>query len=270
MNSMLSKVTKPGPLLFSLLVPNRLDANGFLKQKYNADGSFQRHKACLVAQGFTQIAGFDYNETYSPVVKPSTIRVVLSHAVTSAWLIRQIDVNNAFLNGDLQEDVYMKQPLGFEFASPNLVCKLHKALYGLKQAPRSWFQKLSSTLHTFGFHANKSDTSLFVKFMPSYTIYVLIYVDDIIITRSSKHEVTTLISNLSECFALKDLGPLHYFLGIEVTRLRNGDLLLSQSKYIIDLLRRISMLSANPLPTPMQSTLRLQQDASSAMTDPTL
>jgi len=110
----------------------------------------------------------------------------------------------------------------------------------------------------------------FVKFMPSYTIYVLIYIDDIIITGSSKHEVTTLISQLSECFALKDLDPIHYFLGIEVTHSQNGDLLLSQSKYITDLLRRTNMLFANPLPTPMQSTLRLQQDASPAMTDPTL
>ena len=179
-------------------------------------------------------------------------------------------MNNAFLNGDLQEDVYMKQPPGFESLSPNLVCKLQKALYGLKQAPRSWFQNLSSTLQSLGFHATKSDTSLFVKFMPSYTIYVLIYVDDIIITGSSKREVTTLISQLRECFALKDLGPIHYLLGIEVTRSQNGDLLLSQSKYITDLLRRTNMLSANPLPTPMQFTLRLQQDASSAMIDPTL
>ena len=102
------------------------------KNKYNVDGSLQRHKARLVAQGFTQIAGYDYNETYSPVVKPSTIRVVLLYVVTSAWPTHQIDVNNAFLNGDLQEDVYMKQPPGFEFASPNLVCKLQKSLYGLK------------------------------------------------------------------------------------------------------------------------------------------
>ena len=179
-------------------------------------------------------------------------------------------MNNAFLNGDLQEDVYMKQPLGFESASPNLVCKLQKTLYGLKQAPRSWFQNLSSTLQSLAFYTTKSDTSLFVKFMPSYTIYVLIYVDEIIITGSSKHEVTTLISQLSECFALKDLDHIHYFLGIEVTYLQNADLLLSQSKYITDLLRHTNMLSTNPLPTPMESTLRLQQDASSAMNDPTL
>jgi len=116
------------------------------KNKYNADGSFQRHKARLVAKGFSQTAGTDYTETYSPVVKPATIRVVLSHVVSFAWPIHQIDVNNAFLNGDLREHVYMQQPPGFESSSPNLVCELQKAIYGLKQAPRSWFEKLRSTL----------------------------------------------------------------------------------------------------------------------------
>jgi len=105
--------------------------------------------------------------------------------------------------------------------------------------------------------------------MPSYTIFVLIYVDDIIITGSSEHEVNTLISKLSTCFALKDLGSIHYFLGIEVYRLKNGDLLLSQTKYITDLLRHTNMLSANSLPTLMHSTIRLQQDASPAMIVPT-
>jgi len=155
------------------------------KNIYHADGSFHRHKARLVAKGFSQTAGCDYYETYSPVVKPSTIRLVLTHAVSANWVVRQIDINNAFLNGDLQEDVYMHQPPGFVLDNPLLVCKLHKALYGLKQAPRSWFQKLSNTLHTFGFHAIKSDSSLFVQFHPSYTIFILIYVDDIIITGSS-------------------------------------------------------------------------------------
>ena len=175
-------------------------------------------------------------------MKSSTIRVVLSHVVSSTWPIHQIDVNNVFRNDDLQEDVYIKQPPGFESSSPYLVCKYQKDLYGLKQALRSWFQKLSSTLHTFRFHSTKSDTSLFVQFMPSCTIFVLIYVDVIIITGSSRHEVNNLISKLSLCFALKDLDPLHYFLGIKVNCLKSGDLLRSQTKYINDLLRCMNML----------------------------
>jgi len=137
----------------------------------------------------------------------------------------------------------MKQPPGFESSSPHLVCKLQNALYGLKQALRSWFQKLSSTLQTFSFHPTKNDTSLFVKFMPSDTKFFLIYVNDIIITCSSGKEVNNLISKLNSCFALKDLDPLHYILGIEFNRLKSGDLLLSQTKYINDLLRPTDMLS---------------------------
>ena len=145
-----------------------------------------------------------------------------------------------------------------------------KAIYGLKQTPRSWFQKLTSTLETFGFHSTNSDNSLFVKFHNSYTIFILIYVDDIIITRSSTHEIQALIQKLGSFFALKDLEHLYYFLGIEVQHLNDGNLLMSQTKYITDILRCTHIQEANLVPTPMQSTLRLQKDASPAIQDSTL
>jgi len=208
------------------------------KNKFNVDGSFERHKARLVAKGFSQTAGHNYTDTYSLVVKPATIRLVLSHVISHHWPIHQIDVNNAFLNGELNEDVYMTQPPGFTSTSPHLVCKLHKVLYGLKQAPRAWFHKLSTTLNSLGFHSTKSDTSLFVNFYSTYTIFILIYVDDIIITGSSLVVIQQLISTLSTCFALKDLGPLQFFLGIHVTHLSTGGLHMSQQQYITDLLRR--------------------------------
>jgi len=164
----------------------------------------------------------------------------------------------------------MQHPLGFESSSPHLVCKLQKAICGLKQAPRSWFEKLGSTLELFGFHYTKSDNSLFVKFHNSYTIFILIYVDDIVITRSSASHIQALIQKLGSFFALKDLGHLHYFLGIEVQHLKDGNILLSQTKYINDLLRRTHMNEVNHVLIPLQYALRLPKNASPEVQDSTL
>ena len=267
-NALLSNNT----LTLTTLPPNAslVGCKWVFKTKLNADDSFHRCKARLVAKGFHQTHGLDYAETFSPVVRHTTIRLVLAHVVTSGWSVRQVDVNNVFLNGDLSECVYMQQPPGFISANPHLVYKLHKAIYGLKQAPRSWFLKLSHTLHTLGFTPTKSDTSLFVRFTPSHTLFVLVYVDDILITGSSLSAITTLISSLNSCFALKNLGDLHHFLGIQVTRTSMGDMHLSQSQYIRELLHPTTMVSSNPQPTPMISTVRLQQNSSIAFHDPTL
>ena len=128
------------------------------KVKENSNGTINKYKVRLVAKGFHQVAGFDFNETFSPVVKPTTIRVVLTIALAKNWVVRQLDINNAFLNGDLQEEVFMEQPPRFmDPKQPHLVCKLHKSLYGLKQAPRAWFEKLRNALIAFGFITTRSD-----------------------------------------------------------------------------------------------------------------
>uniref|UniRef100_A0A803NT98 Reverse transcriptase Ty1/copia-type domain-containing protein n=1 Tax=Cannabis sativa TaxID=3483 RepID=A0A803NT98_CANSA len=201
------------------------------REKQNMDGSVYRYKARLVAKGFHQQPGFDFTETFSPVVKPITIRVVLTMALAQGWAIRQLDVNNAFLNGDLQEEVYMTQPPGFEVpTAPDLVCKLHKALYGLKQAPRAWFDKLHQSLLHFGFTSSKADQSLFICHTQHSITIVLVYVDDILITGSDANAITQLIQALDKKFSLKDLGELQYFLGIEVRYTSQG-MHLSQEKY---------------------------------------
>nr|KYP31309.1 Retrovirus-related Pol polyprotein from transposon TNT 1-94 [Cajanus cajan] len=200
--------------------------------KENADGSIDKLKARLVAKGFHQVHGFDFHETFSPVIKPITIRIILTLALTNNWNLFQLDVNNAFLNGTLEETIYMVQPPGFEAGDKSLVCKLNKALYGLKQAPRQWFNKLKLTLTRFGFQASKCDPSLFQYQHQTHTIFILVYVDDIIITGSSSLLIQQITNQLDSIFSLKQLGSLDYFLGIEVKHLPDKSLVLTQSKYI--------------------------------------
>jgi Reverse transcriptase (RNA-dependent DNA polymerase) len=143
---------------------NVIGCKWIYKTKRKSDGSIDRYKARLVAKGYTQEEGIDFTETFSSVIKPTTIQLVLNIVVTQQWCIRQLDVNNAFLHGELQEDIYMAQPTGFvDSQLPNHVCKLHKALYGLRQSPRAWYHKLKETLLQIGFVSFNSDPSLFLS-----------------------------------------------------------------------------------------------------------
>ena len=204
------------------------------------------------------------------MVKPITIRIILSLAVTKKWHIHQLDVNNAFLNGALEEEVYMAQPPGFENSDKSMVCKLTKALYGLKQAPRAWFDKLKTALIKFGFKASCCDPSLFTLLTSHGCIYILVYVDDIIITGSSLDQIQQLTTKLNTEFSLKQLGTLDYFLGVQVKHLQDGSLFLSQSKYFGDLLERANMGEAKGIATPMTSGLKLSKHGSNYFQDPTL
>ncbi|KAH9686754.1 Disease resistance protein [Citrus sinensis] len=209
--------------------------------KYNPDGSVSRYKARLVAKGFHQTQGLDFNETFSPVIKSSTIRIILSMAVMNHWVLRQIDINNAFLNGHLTEE-----------------------------APRAWFDRLKLVLTTqWGFTNSISDTSLFFKRTQGHLLLILVYVNDIIITGSNSQLVQQIIINFQSAFALKDLGALNYFLGVQVLY-NKSSIHLSQSKYITDLLDRVQMQDSTPCSTPVVSGVSLTKGDSESFSDVTL
>jgi hypothetical protein len=229
------------------------------KIKRKQDGSLDRYKARLVAKGFKQRYVIDYDDTFSPVVKMATIHIVLSIAVSKGWSIRPLDVQSAFLHGYLEEEVYVEQLLGYEDVTKlGYVCKLDKALYVLKQASRAWYSRLSAKLISLGFCSSKADVSLFFYNKGDVTIYLFVYVDDVIVTSSSEKATTTLLQDLQEEFALKDLGELSYFLGIEVTKISYG-IILTQEKYAADLLKKVGMSECKAVATPLSTSKKLSR-----------
>ncbi len=199
------------------------------KVKHNADGSVSRYKARLVAKGYAQTYGIDYEETYSPIAKMTIVKAIIAMEAAKGWSLHQMDVKNAFLHGDLQEEVYMKQPPGYvDQTNPNLVCRLKKALYSLKQAPRAWSDKIGQYLVTSGFQTSKADFSLYVKKTDYGIVVIVIYVDDLIITGDNDADIFDLKKLLKHKFEMKDLGKLRYFLGIEVIQSPKGIWLLQR------------------------------------------
>uniref|UniRef100_A0A2N9G1B4 Uncharacterized protein n=1 Tax=Fagus sylvatica TaxID=28930 RepID=A0A2N9G1B4_FAGSY len=209
------------------------------------------HKNHTWDLGFTQQPGLDFTDTFSTVVKASTVRVVLSLAVSNNWPLWQLDVKNAFLNGLLQEEVYMDQPSGYvDSKYLTHVCRLRQALYGLKQAPRAWFHRFSSFLLAIGFICSRADSSLFVLSKGADLIYLLLYVDDVVVTGSNLALLDGFIGKLTCEFATKDLGSLNYFLGLEAHR-SSTSLFLSQAKYAHEILQRAQLVDSKPVGTPM-------------------
>ncbi|XP_071685349.1 uncharacterized protein [Lolium perenne] len=238
------------------------------KHKHRADGSLERYKARWVVRGFAQRPGIDFGETFSPVVKPATIRTVLSLACSRNWPVHQLDVKNAFLHGVLEEQVYCYQPTGFvDSLHRDHVCKLAKSLYGLKQAPRAWFKRFAAFAITIGFVASRSDASLFILKQGSDVTYLLLYVDDIVLSASTSPLLHAIIAKLKSEFAMKDMGPLHYFLGIQVRRTPRG-FFLSQAQYADEILQRAGMTNCTAVSTPMDTNSKVAADAGSPVADP--
>lgn len=228
-----------------------------LKKKYNAQGKFERFKARLVVQGFRQVEGIDYNETFSPTSRYSTVRTLFSKAAAEDLELDHLDIKTAFLNGELNEDIYISYPPGFT-GPPGHCLKLNKSLYGLKQAPRQWHLRLESELKGIGFTPSLADPALFINTAGSGKAYLLVYVDDIIIATKSKAFSTDIKSKLLTAFDGRDLGPVTSFLGISITRDRvNRSLSMDQGHYTKELLATYKMDGCKPKSVPMDPGLRL-------------
>uniref|UniRef100_A0A8R7PVX6 Reverse transcriptase Ty1/copia-type domain-containing protein n=1 Tax=Triticum urartu TaxID=4572 RepID=A0A8R7PVX6_TRIUA len=177
---------------------NLISGKWVFRHKTRADGSLERYKARRVVRVFRQRPDVDYGETFSPVVKPATIRTILTIAASRSWPVHQLDVKNAFLHGTLQKEVYFLQPAGFvDETKPDHVCRLAKSLYGLKQAPRAWFLRFASFVTSIGFRATRSDSSLFLYNNGPDAAFLLLYVDDIVLTASSPALLQRIVSELT-------------------------------------------------------------------------
>ncbi|PKU59636.1 Retrovirus-related Pol polyprotein from transposon TNT 1-94 [Dendrobium catenatum] len=240
------------------------------KTKFLPNGQIDRYKARLVALGYDQKFGINYTETFSPVAKMPTIRLLLTLALHRQWPMYQLDISNAFLHGDLPDDIYMRQPPGFiDQHLPNAVCKLRKSLYGLKQAPRQWFQKLTSFLQSKGFTFSRADPSLLILDTTSTQLFILIYVDDFLVTGNDPVAIQNLLQQLQSQFALKQLGNISLFLGIQVIQSTSG-YFLSQKHYATKLLNDAGYANCKPAPTPMAPESKKSTSSTQPFHDPPL
>ncbi|KAL5545093.1 hypothetical protein UlMin_008877 [Ulmus minor] len=238
-----------------------------LKNKVDEGGIVTRNKARLVAKGYNQEEGIDYEETFAPVARLEAIRILLAFACYHDFVLFQMDVKSAFLNGFILEEVFVEQPPGFEsFDFPNHVYKLKKALYGLKQAPRAWYDRLSKFLLKNEFEMGKVDKTLFIKTKDKDILIVQIYVDDIIFGATNKSLCEDFAKCMHDEFEMSMMGELTYFLGLQIKQSKEG-IFLNQSKYIKDLLKRFGMENSKAASTPMSSTIKLDKDESGVSVD---
>ena len=235
---------------------NLVSSKWIFKSKTNPDGSLDRRKARLVARGFSQTRGLDYFETFSPVVRYESVRCVLSLAAAWNMEIKQFDVKTAFLNGELDEEVFMEQPEGYQDGSDR-VCKLQRSIYGLKQSPRNWNNKFSGFLNKEGLAATPEDTCVYVRKSGKHKLFVVLYVDDGLVCGTDKREVASFIEKLRSEFEVTVSDPSHY-VGMEIVRNRKQrEIKISQKGYITRVLERFGLSDCKPLLTPMDPSVKL-------------
>ena len=237
-----------------------LGSKWIFTKKEDTNGNLIKFKARLVVGGHHQKKGLDFFDTYSPVTKVATIRALIALASIHDLIVHQMDVKTAFLNGDLKEEIYMKQPEGcIAPGQENKVCKLIRSLYGLKQAPKQWYDKFHQTIISDGFCVNDSDACVYSKLDKSGCVIICLYVDDMLIFGTNIDVVNATKAFLNSCFEMKDLGEADVILGIKIIRTSYG-LSLNQSHYVEKILKKFNQFDCTPAKTPYDSNITLKKN----------
>ncbi|GJR87896.1 putative ribonuclease H-like domain-containing protein [Tanacetum coccineum] len=230
------------------------------RNKKDERGIVIRNKARLVAQGYTQEEGIDYDEVFAPVARIEAIRLFLAYASFKDFVVYQMDVKSAFLYGKIEEEVYVCQPPGFEDPDfPDRVYKVEKALYGLHQAPRAWYETLSTYLLDNGFQRGKIDKTLFIKRHKGDILLVQVYVDDIIFGSTKKELCNAFEKLMHEKFQMSSMGELTFFLGLQVQQKKDG-IFISQDKYVVEILKKFRFTEVKTASTPIETQKPLLKD----------
>jgi hypothetical protein len=257
------------------LVPRPKDKNVIgtkwvFRNKLNEYGKVIRNKARLVCKGYAQVEGIDFEETFSPVARLEAIIMFLAFVCFKNFKVYQMDVKSSFLNGNLEEEVYIEQPEGFLLSeNKDHVCKLKKALYGLKQAPRAWYSRLDKYLQQQGFKRGIVDNNLYIKMENENQLIVVVYVDDIIFGGSINKMCQEFAKEMQKEFEMSMLGELSFFLGLQISQSDKG-IFISQTKYIKEMLKKFRMEDCAPVNTPMVTCCKLRKDDESPEENQTL
>lgn len=239
------------------------------KLKRDAAGEVTKHKARLVAQGYSQQFGEDYDQVFAPVTSHVTLRMLLALASKIKMTLRHFDIKTAYLYGDLDQELFMRQPPGYEVkGKEHWVCRLKKSIYGLKQSARCWNQKLHSVLVKMGFQQSGADQCLYTKNVKEKKVYILVYVDDMMVGCVDEVIIDSVYQALTGHFDMTDLGQVSYFLGLEIKR-ENGDYSVSLEGYIDKLIRKFGLSDAKVAKTPMDEGFLKVQDTSESFLDQT-
>ncbi|KAG8502831.1 hypothetical protein CXB51_000478 [Gossypium anomalum] len=241
------------PLLTSIIDQKKvIGVKWVFTAKFNSDGSLNKHKARLVVKGYSQEYGTDFMETFAPIARLDTIKLLFALAVQKQWKIHQLNVKSAFLNGFLNEQIYIEQPEGFKVpGEEDKVYRLRKALYGLKQAPRAWYDRVDAYLCRLGFKKSQSEPTLYVKKTEDETLLIIsVYVDDLLVTGSRTDLINDFKTQMKEVFDMTDLGAMTYFLSMEVNQSDRG-IFISQQAFGLKILDKFCMTNCKSVSTPM-------------------